>query len=426
MTVRGLRWRNGLHQGVSHGIVRGFPLLEPGLERPPKILAGHSVEQPRPPRLDLDEAHALIAFAVAPSVCLGLAQRAQPHEGHGTPFRTAQSKIHSLWTDSVQAVKLLVLGGTKFLGRATVETALARGHEVTLFNRGQTNADLFREAEKLHGDRQHDLSALTGRTWDVVIDTSGYLPGVVQASAEKLADSSGFYLFVSSVSAYGDRSKTMVEGDALEELGDMPNDRLLEDYSNYGALKALAEQAVAKTFPGAHANVRPGLIVGPHDPTGRFTYWPHRVARGGDVAAPAPPEERVQFVDVRDLAEWMVGLCERRESGAFNATNQGVAWSELLETCRDVSRSDARFVWLDGEFLLEQGIEQWMGLPMWIQDESDKGPHRVDVSRATQAGLKFRPLADTIQATRELAQTTGSAGLSSKSEAALLEAWEGR
>jgi 2'-hydroxyisoflavone reductase len=328
--------------------------------------------------------------------------------------------------DSVHGVKLLVLGGSKFLGRATVEAALARGHEVTLFNRGQTNPELFPEAEKIHGDREHDLSALAGRTWDAVVDPSGYVPGVVHASAAQLADSAGFYLFVSSLSVYANRSKTMVEGNALEELGEMPDDRLLEDFSNYGALKALAEHAVAETFPEAHANVRPGLIVGPHDPTGRFTYWPHRVARGGDVAAPAPQDDRVQFIDVRDLAEWMVRLCERRENGAFNAVNQSVAWSDLLETCRDVSSSDASFVWIDGKFLLEQGIEQWMGLPMWIEDEADKGLHRADISRAAQTGLTHRPLAETIEATLDLAETTEAAGLSPEREAALLEAWEGR
>jgi 2'-hydroxyisoflavone reductase len=328
--------------------------------------------------------------------------------------------------DSVHGVKLLVLGGTKFLGRATVDAALARGHEVTLFNRGQTNPDLFPEAEKLRGDREHDRSALAGRTWDAVVDPSGYVPGVVRASAEQLVDSADFYLFVSSLSVYADRSKTMVEDDEPEELGEMPDDRLLEDFSNYGALKALAEHAVAETFPQSHANVRPGLIVGPHDPTGRFTYWPHRVARGGDVAAPAPQDDRVQFIDVRDLAEWMVGLCERRENGAFNAVNEGVAWSVLLETCRDVSSSDARFVWIDGPFLLEQGIEQWMGLPMWIEDEADKGLHCADISKAAATGLTHRPLAETVGATLELAETTDSAGLSPEREAALLEAWEGR
>ena len=319
-----------------------------------------------------------------------------------------------------------MLGGTKFLGRATVEAALARGHEVTLFNRGRTNPDLFPEAEKLHGDREHDLSALEGREWDAVVDPSGYVPSIVRSSAEQLAGSTGFYLFVSSVSVYSDRSKSPAEGDALKQLGDMPADRLLEDYSNYGALKALSEEAVAAAFPGTHANVRPGLIVGPYDPTGRFTYWPHRVARGGDVAAPAPPDERVQFVDVRDLADWMVGLCERRENGSFNAVGEGVSWADLLEACREVSHSDARFVWIDGRFLLDQDIEQWMGLPMWIEDDSDKGLHRVDVSRALQAGLTFRQLEQTIEATLELAEPTDAAGLSPEREAQLLEAWERR
>jgi 2'-hydroxyisoflavone reductase len=323
-------------------------------------------------------------------------------------------------------MKVLVLGGTKFLGRATVEAALAGGHEVTLFNRGQTNPELFPEAEKLRGDRTQDLSALSGRSWDAVVDPSGYVPGAVRASAEQLSESTDFYLFVSSLSVYAERSRTMVEGNRLETLGDLPADRLLEDYSNYGALKALAEEVVAETFPDSHANVRPGLIVGPHDPTGRFTYWPHRVARGGDVAAPAPPEERVQFIDVRDLAEWLLGVCERRESGAFNAVNDGLPWAELLETCRKVSRSDARFVWIDGEFLLEQGVEQWMGLPMWIHDQEDKGLHRADVSRATAAGLTFRPLSETVRATLELAEPTEEAGLSPEREAKILAAWEGR
>jgi nucleoside-diphosphate-sugar epimerase len=323
-------------------------------------------------------------------------------------------------------VDLLVLGGTKFLGRATVEAALARGHSVTLFNRGLTNPDLFPEAEKLRGDRTQDLTSLDGRSWDAVVDPSGYVPGAVRAAAEKLSASTTFYLFVSSLSVYADRSRTMAEGNALETLGDMPEDRLLEDYSNYGALKALAEQAVAETFPDSHANIRPGLIVGPHDPTGRFTYWPHRAARGGDVAAPAPPDDTVQFIDVRDLADWLVGLCERREGGTFNAVNEGVSWSELLETCRDVANSDTRFVWIDGEFLVEQGIEQWMGLPMWIHDEEDKGLHRADISRAISSGLDFRPLADTVRATLEQAEPTEAAGLSPEHEAALLEAWKGR
>jgi 2'-hydroxyisoflavone reductase len=407
--------------------VCGLSLLEPILERLTKVFAGDPEEQARPARPDPDGAHALVTLAIAARIRLGLAQRAQPHKRHRTPFPRAQSKIHSLWTGSVTALKLLVLGGTKFLGRATVESALAHGHEVTLFNRGQTNPDLFPQTEKLHGDRVHDLAALDGRrTWDAIVDPSGYVPAVVRASAEKLAASAAFYLFVSSLSVYADRSRTMIEGDELEQLGDMPDDRLLEDFSNYGALKALSEQAVAETFPDRHANVRPGLIVGPHDPTGRFTYWPHRIARGGRVAAPAPPEDTVQFVDVRDLADWIVGLCERGDGGELNAVSPGISWSHLLETCRDVSGSDASFVWIDGKFLVDQGIEQWMGLPLWIEDEADKGLHRADISRATETGLTHRPLAETVEATLELAETTEAAGLSPDREAALLEAWAGR
>src|SRR5262249_12019445 len=160
-----------------------------------------------------------------------------------------------------------------------------------------------------------------------------------------------------------------------------------------------SERAVAETFPDRHANVRPGLIVGPHDQTGRFTYWPHRVARGGRVVAPAPPEERVQFIDVRDLAEWMVGRCEWGRRGQLNAVNPGVSWLHLLETCRDVSGSDAKFVWMDGKFLLDQDVGQWMELPLWIEDEADKGLHRADITRATQTGLTHRPLAETVAAT---------------------------
>ncbi|MET0607741.1 MAG: NAD-dependent epimerase/dehydratase family protein, partial [Gaiellaceae bacterium] len=186
-------------------------------------------------------------------------------------------------------MRLLVLGGTKFLGRAAVEAALARGHEVTLFNRGETNPELFPEAEKLRGDRTVDLSALQGREWDAVLDPSGFLPAVVRASAEALSDQAGHYLFISSISAYASLAGPNDEDSPVAELGDLPDDRMLEDYSNYGPLKALCERAAEEAFGDRHAIVRPGLIVGAHDGTGRFTYWPHRIARGGEVLAPAPP-----------------------------------------------------------------------------------------------------------------------------------------
>ena len=322
-------------------------------------------------------------------------------------------------------MKLLVLGGTKFLGRATVEAALQRGHDVTLFNRGRTSPELFPEAEKLLGDRATDLSALSGRTWDAVVDTSAYLPQEARASAEVLATQAGYYLFVSSVSAYADLSQPVDEESPLEELREgQPVDRLLEDFSNYGPLKVLCERVVAESFGGPTGIVRPGLIVGPHDPTGRFTYWPHRVERGGEILAPKPPESQVQFIDVRDLGEWVVDLCEQHVGGTFNAANRDVTWEALLDTCREVARSDAQLVWIDPQFLIEQEVGQWMELPMWLHE--DVGIHATDVSRAVEAGLTFRPVAETIRGTLEHAETTKEAGLDPSREAELIEAWKAR
>ena len=209
-------------------------------------------------------------------------------------------------------MRLLVLGGTRFLGRALVGSALARGHELTLFNRGQTNADLFPEAEKIRGDRTVDLSPLDGREWDAVLDVATFLPRVVRRSVEALEGRVGRYVYVSSISAYADQSTPPVEGAPVAEL----DDRDAEDIEHYGALKAACEQIVVDAFGERALVVRPGLIVGPHDPTDRFTYWPRRVAEGGRVLAPAPPEQPVQFIDVRDLADWIVsadrGAARRR------------------------------------------------------------------------------------------------------------------
>jgi 2'-hydroxyisoflavone reductase len=321
-------------------------------------------------------------------------------------------------------MKLLFLGGTKFLGRATVDAALERGHEVTLFTRGETNPELFPEAEKLRGDRNSDLSALSGRTWDAVVDTSGYLPAAVRASAETLSDSVGRYLFVSSISAYADFSEGPAEDSGRAELADgHPVDQMLPEYENYGALKALCEDAVTDVFGDRAVIVRPGLIVGPHDPTGRFTYWPHRIARGGELVVPGPAEDQFQIIDARDLGAWMVELLERGESGAFNATHPGLTWEELVDSGRRVTGSDARPVWIDQDWLLEQGVGEWMELPMWLRDPEWVGMNRADVSRAIAAGLTFRPLDDTVRGTLDHAETTNEAGLKPERERELLEAW---
>ena len=321
-------------------------------------------------------------------------------------------------------MKLLFLGGTKFLGRATVETALERGHDVTLFTRGETNPDLFPEVEQLRGDRAADLSPLDGREWDAVVDTSGYFPGVVRASAEALRDSVGRYLFVSSISAYGDFSAGPSEESTRAELAEgHPVDEMLPDYDNYGPLKALSEDVVSELYGDRAVIVRPGLIVGPHDPTGRFTYWPHRIARGGDFVVPAPADGQFQLIDARDLGAWMVGLLERGASGTFNATHPGLTWGELVESSLRVTGSDARPVWIDENWLAEQGVGEWMELPMWLHDPEWVGMNRADVDRALGAGLTFRPLDDTVRATLDQAETTEDAGLKPDRERELLEAW---
>ena len=313
-------------------------------------------------------------------------------------------------------MRLLVLGGTKFLGRAVTEAALARGHGLTLFNRGKTNAELFPGVEQLHGDRKTDLSLLAGRTWDAVIDTSGYIPADVRASAEQLRDS-GRYVFISSVSVYADFSNGPTEASPTAELGDMPADELTPDYSNYGPLKALAEAEVEQVFGKRALIVRPGLIVGPHDPTGRFTYWARRLGRGGEILAPGPPERLTQFVDVRDLAEWILAGVEQGLSGTFNATNEGVPWGELL--------AGADVIWVSDEFLQEREVGPWMELPLWLPGSEWAGMSATDVSRAVASGLRFRPLADTIEGAAGAPAEDG-VGLTPEREAELLAAWRER
>lgn len=319
-------------------------------------------------------------------------------------------------------MKLLLLGGPRFLGRAIVDAALDRGHELTLFNRGTTNPELYPEVERIVGDRKKDLDRLGGREWDAVVDTCGYLPRDVRAAADALAESS-FYCFISSVSVYADFSTPANEDSPVAELGDLPSDEVTNE--SYGPLKALCESAVRDVFGQRALVVRPGLIVGPHDPTGRFTYWPHRVARGGQVLAPGPPERPTQVIDVRDLAEWTIALCEQRSSGTYNATHPGVAFSELLETCRAVTSSDARPTWVTDAFLLEHSVGEWIELPLWLADPALAAADRVDVRRALDAGLAFRALEETVRATLAGAETVDSVGLSANRESELLASWHG-
>jgi 2'-hydroxyisoflavone reductase len=304
-------------------------------------------------------------------------------------------------------MKILILGGTKFLGRHLVEAALAGGHEVTLFNRGQTNPTLFPNVETIIGSREQNVDKLAGHEWDAVIDVAGYLPRIVRLSAETLQKSVKRYVFISSISVYSDYRKTGInESDPVGKLEDETVEEITGE--TYGPLKALCEKTVQEIYGDRALIVRPGLIVGPYDPTDRFTYWPVRVKRGGDMITPDKPQTPIQIVDVRDLSEFIVKLVEQDASGIYNATgpDDDLMMGEFLDACKLVSGSVATFHWASAEFLKEHEVEPWSDMPVWIPDtEEDAGFSRLDISKAVDAGLKFRPLEDTVRDTIRWAET---------------------
>lgn len=292
-------------------------------------------------------------------------------------------------------MKILILGGTLFLGRALTAAALERGHQVTLFNRGRQARASLPGVEMLIGDRDGPLDALRGRCWDSVVDTSGYVPRLVRASAELLAGSVERYVFISSVSVYADFSRPVDED---SPLATMPDESLEEvTGSSYGPLKVLSERALEEILLDRALIIRPGLIAGLHDPTVRFSYWTDRLARGGEVLAPGNPETPVQLIDVRDLAEWTVRMMEAGRAGAFNASGPTATMGELLESCRSASGGDAHLTWVDETFLTERGVLPWTHLPLWMPPswETHRYFHRIGIDRAVAAGLTLRPLAET-------------------------------
>jgi 2'-hydroxyisoflavone reductase len=325
-------------------------------------------------------------------------------------------------------MNVLIIGGTKFLGRALVVAAREKGHTVTLFHRGQTNPGLFTEVEEILGDRNTDLAQLQNRHWDVVIDTCGYTPEAVRKSAGQLASQVDQYIFISSISVYSDFRQAGIEETApLEQLPEGADEAFKPEH--YGALKALCEQTAEAQMPGRVLNIRPGLIVGPHDPTDRFTYWPFRVAQGGEVLAPERPGIPVQVINVRDLAEWTIAMAEKRQMGIYNATGpvRPLSLGEVFESSRQVSGSDARFTWVNEAFLHENNVQPWSDLPLWLpeSDPSLVGMQQVNVQKAVADGLSFRPLAETIRATLEWANERPAshewqAGLNREREQALL------
>jgi nucleoside-diphosphate-sugar epimerase len=295
---------------------------------------------------------------------------------------------------------ILILGGTGFLGPHVVDAARARGHTLTLFNRGKTHPGLFPDIEQLRGDRDGHLEALVGRKWDAVVDTSGFVPRIVRASAELLAPNVGHYVFISTISVY--QSEAVIGADetaAVQAIADPTSEDVKKDY---GALKALCERAAEAAIPGRVANIRPGLIVGPGDPTGRFTHWPTRMAGGGDVLAPGDGTTPVQYVDGRDLAAWIVRAIEQRSVGVYNALGpaQRLTMREALDGCNRAAGGHASLVWIDAAFLAAHGVTEWANMPMWADAKGENaGFGTRSNQRAVAAGLAFRPIVDTARDT---------------------------
>ncbi len=333
-------------------------------------------------------------------------------------------------------MKLLVLGGTRFLGRHLVEQALARGHEVTLLHRGVSGPALFAQAQHLIADRNADasvlLSVLQQDRWDVAIDTNAYVPRHVKRMAAVLADRVGVYQLVSSISVYASFAQAgQDENGALKTLADPLVEAIGGEH--YGGLKALCEAVALETFSGRCLITRPGLIVGPFDPTGRFTWWVQRIARGtaaGPVLAPGEPTAAVQFIDARDCAAWLLLQAERRATGTFNLTgpNDALTMGAFLQSAQQTLHNSATLQWLPEAFLLEHGVKPWTDLPLWLP-QTEAGLHQTNIQRALATGLQCRPLAQTVADTATWAVNEApkdGIGLSTQREAELMAAWASR
>ena len=351
------------------------------------------------------------------------------------------------WARAAEAApakkKVLILGGTRFLGVAIVEAALAKGWELTLFNRGKSNPGLFkgRPLEEIHGDRNvaEDVKKLAGRKWDAVIDTSGYFPRQVRAAAEVLSGNVGQYVFISSISVYDAPMKAgMDETAAVARLAAGTDVDAINEITggNYGALKLLCEEAAEKAMPGKALNVRPGYIVGDRDGSDRFTYWPVRVRKGGEVLVAGKPTDPLQFIDVRDLGDWIVRMVEAGTNGVFNATGpkERLTMKAFLEACRKETKSNATFTWAPEAKLKELGLTPEADFPIWVSTEGpEAGIGDVSIARALKAGLTFRPLAETIASTLhwwdslpEERRAKARAGLAAEKEAEVLAALKGK
>ena len=348
-------------------------------------------------------------------------------------------------------LKILVLGGTGFLGPHFVETARTAGHTLTLFNRGKRNPALFQDIEQIHGDRKLDLSGLAGRQWDAVLDTSGYVPADVAATARLLAPNVRQYIFVSTISVYASMDTPgMDESAPLATLADPSVQEVTGE--TYGGLKALCEQAARDAYGDAATIIRSGLIVGPGDPTDRFTYWPARALRGGEALAPGTPDDPTQFIDVRDLAAFLLHTIEQRIGGTFNvdAAAGALTMGQVLDACALAARAvmpqrqcarapcpqpeSAHWTYVPADFLAAQKVAPWSDMPIWIPARgSEAGFGRISSVKAQAAGLRRRPLQDTVVDTlawwKQASGGNGAAlkaGIDAQRETAVLAAWHER
>lgn len=342
-------------------------------------------------------------------------------------------------------MKILVLGGSRFLGRAFIDEAQKRGHEISIFNRGNQNEQLS-NVEILIGDRNGDLTALKDRKWDTVLDTCGFIPRSVRDSTQLLKNNVKHYTFISSISVYRDWIPAGVKEDyhlqtmSIEEADEITKDSTGSYYEHYGAFKVLCEQEAEKNMPGRVLNIRAGQLVGENDYTDRFPYWVHRVSKGGTVLAPGNPHRPIQYIDNRDMAQWILNTMEKQIVGNFNLTgpDHTVTMQEFLQCIKSVTGSDAEFVWADEGFLLNHGVAPWTDMPLWVPEnyplsplekEPWKGAFSIDITKALDNGLKFRPLKETIkeihewERKRNLSENEWKAGISPEKEQKLLEAY---
>jgi 2'-hydroxyisoflavone reductase len=340
-------------------------------------------------------------------------------------------------------LKILILGGTGFTGPEQVEYATARGHSVTLINRNRTRPDFFKgRVEQLIGDLNGDMSALKGRKFDVVIDNPTTHPGWVRNVAQYMKGNTAHYIFISTISVYPDNSKAWADED--DKLSTMPDGidpftvPIADARRYYGAMKTVSEGEVQKNYPGAFTIIRPGLIVGKYDTTDRFTYWPYRIDKGGEVLAPGDGNDIVQFIDSRDLAEFTVRMAENRTFGIYNATGpeKPLTMAEMLYGIKGVTTSGAQFTWVPAEFLTEQGIQGWRHMTVWVAPRKNNvGFSQRSVARAVAKGLTFRPLAVTAKDTLDWNKTRSPeelrklangevGGISAAREAEVLALWK--